>query len=277
MVEQTTELIQYITAEQLAAVYRESVASLRFHLEGIEQATSALRKAFDDESGYNFGVHIEHGSGQRSYRSHTADEISQRMKLAAWKAIIQKLNIRRLMSSGRAKELDEALSGGKGAEEFPDITPETIQQVAAGYCMSANEFLEEAIAEEYRYWRPGRRYANYKRNSDWKLNRKIIQTYCVEAGYGGKWRCNYHNQQHVTALDSIFHMLAGRGPVKEYKGPLASAIEETPLHEKAGETEFFKFRCNANGNLHLEFKRQDLLDLFNSIAGKRDRLGHEID
>lgn len=34
-----------------------------------------------------------------------------------------------------------------------------------------------------------------------------------------------------------------------------------------GETEMFAFRCFRNGNLHLRFKRLDLLKRLNEIAG----------
>lgn len=36
-----------------------------------------------------------------------------------------------------------------------------------------------------------------------------------------------------------------------------------------GETDLFAFRCCANGNLHLRFRRLDLLARFNQIAGGR--------
>src|SRR5690606_15500029 len=115
-------------------------------------------------------------------------------------------------------------------------------------------------------------HAPYRRNSEWKLNRKIIRPHviryeCYRTAY---YRCTHYAASHVTALDNIFHMLDGKGPVKEYKGSLVSAIEAS--EDGTGETEYFRFRCCKNGNLHLEFKRADLLALFNRIAGKA-RLG----
>jgi len=34
-----------------------------------------------------------------------------------------------------------------------------------------------------------------------------------------------------------------------------------------GETEYFKFKACKNGNLHLEFKRMDLVSKLNQLAG----------
>lgn len=271
---ESTELIEYTTAEQLAAVYRESTAKLSEAILTIGEQCERLRDAFGQDYHYRFDLDIKQSSHSVRCNEEGVAQIIHNMKLEAWSVIIEKLNIRRLMSSKRVEELSAALHGGRGSDEFPDITPENIRQVAAGYAMSATEFLEEAVVEEYDFWRPNKRSHDYVRNSEYKLNRKIIRHWMVERiGWGHGWRCNYQNEKHVTALDSIFHMLDGRGAVKEYKGPLASAIET----EKAGqgETDLFRFKCFKNGNLHLEFKRQDLLDLFNQIASKRDRLGQD--
>ena len=271
------ELIQYTSAEEMANVYRDATAKIRELAASLDNETGRIKEAFAAESSYDFGISLHYRSSSESI-----DAILHQMKLSAWGAIIEKLNIRRLMSSKRIAELDHALGRGSrnyyGQEappDFPEITPENIIAVAQGYIMSATEFLEEAVVEEYEFWRPSRHRADYKRNSDWKLNRKIIRPWIVERNYGGGFRCNYSNGSHVTALDNIFRMLDGKGPVEEYKGPLSSAIETCP--DGKGETEMFKFKCYGNGNLHLEFKRQDLLDLFNSIAGKSDRLGHDPD
>lgn len=275
-----TSLIEYTSAEKMAGVYRESTARIRELIIELGQECDKLRDAFKNESSYEFGIGLTfRGSREYSTDEAAADSIIGKMKLAVWSGIIEKLNIRRLMSSKRIDELDAALGRGSrhyGQEsppEFPDITPEAIQSVAQGYMMSATEFLEEAVAEEYDFWRPGvHRQDEYKRNAADKLNPKIIRTYIVESGWNRKpFRCNYTNEKHVTALDSIFHMLAGLGPVKEYKGPLASAIETSD--DGTGETEFFRFKCFKNGNLHLEFRRLDLLAMFNRIAGKADRVG----
>ena len=257
-----TQLISYTSAEEMAAVYMASVAKIRAAAELLTEAGSDLRGAFRDN--YRFGVNLYYSS--RHYDSNQVEMVIEQMKLDAWAAIIDRMNITRLMSSKRVQEMRDALNG-RGDVKFPDITPDTIRSVAAGYVMSAQEFLEEAVREEYDHWR-GRPGSKYKRNDFFKLNPKIIATYMVEPAWkANTFRCQYTRTPHITALDSIFHALAGLGQVKEFKGELASAIEMT--EGGVGETQFFKFRCHKNGNLHLEFKRRDLLDLFNQIASRK--------
>lgn len=265
MIEPRADLIRYETAEQLANVYTESTAKIRAAILTIGEECRRLKDTFGEESRYHFSLSISQSSRTHDCDEKGVEEVIHKMKLEAWAVIIEKLNIYRLMSSKRVAELREALGGGKGVSEFPEILPETIRAVCEGYAMSATEFLEEAVKEEYDFWRPSKRYAPYKRNSEWKLNAKIIHPYMVEVGYDRAFRAAYRSQSHITALDSIFHMLDGQGPVREYKGALVTAIETS---NGQGETTYFRFKCFKNGNLHLEFKRQDLLDLFNQIAGK---------
>ena len=73
------------------------------------------------------------------------------------------------------------------------------------------------------------------------------------------------------ALDNIFHRLDGKGVPSGHRGPLVDAINACTEGNNTAETPYFKARCFLNRNLHLWFKRQDLLDKFNEIAG-RNRL-----
>lgn len=87
---------------------------------------------------------------------------------------------------------------------------------------------------------------------------------------------NYTKKPHLQSLDTIFHLLDGRGiPTESHYGPLVSAIEAED--GKIGETEYFKYKCFKNGNLHLEFKRSDLVDEFNLRCGDRTLPDHFAD
>ena len=71
------------------------------------------------------------------------------------------------------------------------------------------------------------------------------------------------------ALDQVFHLLDGKRQNHEsYSGELCDAIlAQTGSGKNDFATTYFKGRCFANGNLHLEFTRMDLVGRFNVIAG----------
>lgn len=278
-----SELIEFTTAESLAATYQAEIARIKAAYYMLIESQTNLSKAFGDS--YHFALRIEHACHNRATDERGWEQIEDLMRRSAWRAIIEKTGIRKVMSAKAANNLNNALDGrnkdGRIAELntlFPDITPEAIISVVKGYASSATEFLEEAIREEYDFWNQPKLYANYKRNDDFCLGRRIIRTGVVERGYGwgrdGKteyFRPRYCGADaHVIALDNIFHLLDGKRGLEGYKGPLFDGINSAP--GGVGETEYFKFRCHKNGNLHLEFKRLDLLKLFNRVCG-RERLG----
>ena len=71
----------------------------------------------------------------------------------------------------------------------------------------------------------------------------------------------------LRAMDNVFHLLDGQGTVKTTEGPLVDAINACPVDVGEGETVYFRFKCYRNRNLHLEFKRMDLVQKLNAVAG----------
>jgi hypothetical protein len=129
----------------------------------------------------------------------------------------------------------------------------------------ARQFLEEAAVEVYRNLRPPA-WNRHKTNSAFKVGRKAILCHRVQRAYrSGSFRVNYYYQDELRALDNVMHMLDGTGLSAYRDGDLCRAIEAA--EDGAGETELFRFKCFLNGNLHLEFKRMDLVDRLNEIGG----------
>jgi len=274
----TTDLIERIPAETMARVYQETLPKIRAAVLEIGDACQALRQVFDDTHG--FGLDLELHGSRYSFDPAACDAIADRFKRAAWGALINKLGIRKLMSSKRAGELDAAIHEPQRwryrrdetqGDELPEITPETLYDVLAGMVSSADEFMQEAIHEEYDFWKPAET-TRYKTNSGpFALGRKVVKQWMVERGWGGRSFTPAHgHRKHLIALDNIFHRLDGQGVPRGYSGPLVDAISICGA-DGQGETEFFRFRCFKNGNLHLWFKRLDLLKTFNELAG-RNRL-----
>jgi hypothetical protein len=86
---------------------------------------------------------------------------------------------------------------------------------------------------------------------------------------------HYHRQKELHAIDGVFHLLDGKGPIKTYTGPLETAIQNA--EEGKGETDYFKFKCQKNHNLHLEFKRLDLVKELNLLATGEHVIGRDME
>ena len=241
-----------------------------------------LRNAFQTESCYTSDFTIELSYKRQSYQP-TEDGLKPLLKQiqrAAWSVLVEKIGIKSLMSPKKRAQLNALLYDGRQSygqekpEELPEITAESIIQVMQGFIESAPEYLEESIQEVYRWLIPSQFHGGHVTNKRDRVGRKVIRTYAVQIGYKSNYFTpNDHREGDLTAMDSIFHALDGKGVLTDHRGPLCSAIIAT--EGGTGETDYFKFKCYKNGNLHLEFKRLDLLEQFNRVACDGSRVGAE--
>jgi hypothetical protein len=107
----------------------------------------------------------------------------------------------------------------------------------------------------------------------------VILTYALEdPSWQGKFRVNYRYNAEFVALENVFTALDGKGMIAKgsWQSRLADAINTTSIDVGRGETDYFEFRCFRNRNLHLKFKRMDLVERLNQMAGGmrlRDKRG----
>jgi hypothetical protein len=281
MISTSTELVQYSKATEIAAKYAAATAEIRRLALELGTQTAALQAAFASECGYSFDFDVELTLRQRTHKLNEAgaDAMLSEMKRSAWGVLVEKLGIKKLMSPKKRDELANQLAGisrGYGhdkPEELPEISAESIISVLTGFIESAPDFIEDSIREVYKWLIPCHWEGGHVTNKRDRVGKKVIHTYCVEEGFSRAFRVCCRAQGELTALDAVMHTLDGKGIVGGHYGPLVSAIETTETG--TGETEYFKFKAFKNGNLHLEFKRIDLLDLFNRISCDGHRLGAE--
>jgi len=179
----------------------------------------------------------------------------------SWQAIIGHMDVKKMMSIKRATEMERQL---EKPDEMPDLTELNIMAMMEQTFNNIPQMLMEATTEVYKMLRP---HDAYKTNDFWKVGRKVILGYKIEGSYSkrSRFQVRHDAQKELTALDNVFQMLDGKGVCKTNAGPLCDAIAMSETGN--GETEYVKFKCYINRNLHLEFKRQDLVDKLNLIAG----------
>lgn len=254
----TTNLTTRATVTELVREWNLAMHELKTGLEAINRANQHL-KAFDT-SGSSYDLQ----AFQHHEYSLDFEVKCRRMKAAAWRYLVDRIELKKLASIARAKEIDKQLY------DKPDTLPEISVENIFGWLESmdtqAKTFLEEAVVEVYRNLRPSA-WNRHKTNSAFRIGRKVILCHRIRPCYSSnsKFAVQYHFQDELRALDNVFHMLDGKGLSAYRNGDLVTAIENATT--ASGETDFFKFKCFGNGNLHVEFLRMDLVKKLNSIGG----------
>lgn len=257
------------TLTDMVAAYRQSEDDIRAAYSLLVGAEQRLCTVFQSES-YAFNL----STNRPDYGN--PDSTMNELKKASWRALINKMGVRQAMSIQRARELEEQLSGkshrysgnGRSApEELPEISEMNILAMMEQTFNSLPQMIEESVKEVFDWLRPSHWRLHYKTNqkSEWELKDKLILTFAVEYGYSKHFSVSYHFAQNLRALDNVFSMLDGKGIIKTHNGPLSDAI--AAASDGTGQTEYFQFKCFHNRNLHLKFRRMDLVEKLNAVAG----------
>jgi hypothetical protein len=243
----------------MVVAYREAVDTLTKCHAMLTPIPERLNEAFMEDKSYRFD--LKESNSRDGGAVFDLDSVLLELKKDAWQSLVTKMDIRKLMSMKRAAELDDQLQKPK---ELPDITEVNILAMMEQTFNQFPAMMEEAVKEVYRMLMPR---SAYKTNSQWAVGKRVILGYKIEGSYSqrSRFQVRYDAQKELTALDNVFLMMDGKGVCKSHKGPLCDAIEAS--QDGLGETEYFKFKCYINRNMHLEFRRPDLVERLNQIAG----------
>lgn len=258
-------LATHKTISERVDAYQTAIANLREAYDIIKTAQQQLDDAFG-RGGNSSDFDVLPG---RSYNiEREFEDVVTKIRRKTWRILIDLSGIRKVLSVKRAEELDKKLEH----DVLDEITHENVLGMLNMLAGQGKDFAAEAVKEVYEYLRPGAGGSRYKTNQDyarWRLGKKVILGYAIQHGYSSRapFMVNRSRADTFRALDKVFYLLDGRSEAVQnsYMSPLMDAINTSP--DGFGETDYFKFRACQNGNLHLEFKRLDLVEALNRVAG----------
>ncbi len=261
------------TALHMAREFQEATAEIGRLLLAIKAQSQRMRIAFDPDAERYSPFDVDFKYDGQHYNAEDFDRIREKMARRAWRILFDHLGVKNVMSVQKRKEFEHQLERG----ELPDITEANILGVIGGLAGDAKAFARDAAKEVFDMLRPrGQWGGQYKTNDAFRVGRKVILSGKVERAWSGtRFRASYYAEQSLTALDGVFHLLDGKGIMREHKGPLVQAIEASP--DGRGETAYFAFKCFKNRNLHLTMKRLDLVKELNGLAAGEYVLGEDME
>jgi hypothetical protein len=263
-------------AVTLARLFHETTADMRRLWGEFQTRCDRLDEELTDPEAqythrhFDVGLYYD-GSRRCDYGDKKAiDEIIGKMNVKVWEILINRMGIKSLMSIKRREEFEAQLQNG----DVPEVTAEAILGLVLGLADRASEYATEAARETLAMLTPSR--SEYKTMSGFKVGKRVILPWTVERTWGGQsFRVSYNSDKKIVSLDGTFHVLDGKGVMREHPSPLARAIKAAP--DGKGETDYFRFRCFKNRNLHIEFRRLDLVKKLNGLATGEFVLGQDID
>jgi hypothetical protein len=251
-------LAKHETVVEVVRLYEQAKADIEQGFALLANAEKTLNDRFD---GVGRFIHIRnphYGHGLDWTNPAGATEMLRR---DVWSALVERLELRRFMSVKRFKDLEKAIDKG----DVPEITVENVMSFGRALMVQLPDMMTEAVQEVFDFLRPPR--SEYKTNTELELGERVILEYRVEPKWSGNgFHTSYHHRQELTCLENVFQMLDGRGMInKNHQSELQTAIEAS--EDGRGSTTYFDFKCFKKGTLHLKFRRMDLVQKFNQVAG----------
>ena len=184
------------------------------------------------------------------------------IKKGAWRGIVDRTQVRNLMTEKRVGELDRQLETGEG---LPPLTMESVQAFLEELGSNMDSLLSETLTEAFETLRPRR--SEYKTNTEYEIGERAILNYVIDHDNWGFTRLSHYREASLRSIDNAFHLLDGKGPVK-FPGDLVTMVRGA-IQDKEWqcETEYFECKWYKKGSFHVRFKRLDLVKELNRRAG----------
>lgn len=235
------------TITEIVRQYQDAEADVRAGFALVKRGLDAL----------NYGTH------ERDVDFDDPDALAKQLRRKTWASVVDRLQMRKAMSVKAWTEFEKKLH----QEDPPSITVEMLAGMVAAYKTDLPSMLEESVREVFEWLRP--HSSEYKTNTEFELGKRVILNRVVEPGFS-RWSTSHYHDQYLLALENVFDLLAGRQRIDNgtIYSDLALAIRTIPRNQPCeGETQYFRFRGFRKGSLHLEFRRMDLVQRLNAIAG----------
>lgn len=271
----TDALARRATIVELVRAFEKAEAATRFAFALLVQTEAEVNAVFAPGSTTRaIRIDSTHNGWHDDFTK--VDETLLRMRCAAWSQIVDKLELRRMLSVARFDAMTAELDDKKTMP--PAITEENVRAFVDRFAAELPVMIAEAAREVFDWLRPrdatpGAKLKTNRQHARFELGPKVVVPNCLRwtspngtAHYG----ITYNYRQNFVALENVFRNLDGGGSfTRNWQSDIEAAIEASG-HEGRGATSYFRFACFGNMNLHLWFLRPDLLAKLNRMAGGKN-------
>jgi Domain of unknown function (DUF4942) len=254
-------LVEHNTVKELVRVYEQAESDIRRGFKMVVDALASLNGTVAAGQG-NLYLRSRFNHHAVAHFDEPDDHLIH-LRRDVWRILVERMQVRRAMSIAAWEKLEKEINDG----DPPAITAENLNSMVEQFREDIPAMLKAAIGEVFEWLRP--RGCRYKTNSQYEIGERVVLTGCVSRGHT-KWDRQYYRSQHLIALENVFYMVDGKPrPILGYYADIETAIMQIPISQPCvGGTELFEFRGYRNGNLHLKFRRMDLVAKLNAIAGE---------
>lgn len=239
-------LIKSATIDEMAA-HRDRALDCFARMQSARSDYEAAISRALDCKGPSIGFEID-------YQRH--DDLRSCVDRAAWRAVLRKSGMDKLMGAKQLKEFTSSLE-----KDPPEFTADNIRLTFQQYADNPRAVFDQSIVDLFERLPPA-----YKSNDAYKFGARIVINYAVNpVGSWQGWRDYGYGtcpRDHIRDLDRIFLILDGKTPPGTFVENCASAMS---ARQYTYTGDYMRAKWFKNGNMHLHLLRDDLVQKINHI------------
>lgn len=208
----------------------------------------------------------EHYRGTGLLTEKAIEGITKRLDASAWQHLLHESGIRTLMDAKARRDWDEKIEKA----DVPELTNQNIRSTFGLLYDTRGEIFERGVINCFKAlswsYKTNRPFAFGKR-----LVRRFIRGQVISKRGGGGTSLGYVNMRSTDELDDlsrVFHVLDGKPEPDHRQGWYSRLTRCDKTTDPDAEDDYMRVRSFRNGNGHVTFKRQDLVDRMNQIIAK---------
>lgn len=253
-----TDIALKASLEEIVEKRNQSLEAFRSALIAFRSANDSFRAAVP--GAYGMGIEVNYkirlsAQCDETEMAEMMEGLRANVDRAVWSYIIDAIGMRNFMDAKAVEEFR------KNLENPPEVTVENVKATIAGLRLQSGQIFRRGLVNIFRglcsAWS-----RQYKSNSAFKIGPRIVLRNAV----GTYW---VNRREEFSDIDRIFHVL-DKKQAPEHLADLGSLIGDAVRAKQTREitTPYFRVRWFKNGNAHVYFLRQDLLDLANVLIAE---------
>lgn len=254
----SSELIRKGSVEEIVAHRDRALELAQQGFELLIRANEAYEKATCD----NYSMYSGFGHSDWYSLAHDTrvdwlmEKLTKTVDQTTWLYLLEASGLRNLMDAETIKKFNEQVK-----KSPPAMTLENVKASFHSLWETRNSTFRQGLVNVFKTL-----LRQYKTHDAFKIGKKVILDRVLSA-HGG-WSFYSSGRERIADLDRIFHILDGKEP-KDHRGDASSRVY-TASSAKLSETEtdYFTFKLYQNGNVHMVFKRLDLVDKANQMIAQ---------
>lgn len=231
----------------------------------IREAHAAAKAAAPEQvTSYTFSSDRERKSFL--YKLEVADQDKYRAAarrltdIAVWSHIIQMTELETVMDKEEKDKLRSELH-----EDPPEVTVDNVYATLQRFVADADTIWRRGLASCF-----SKLDRRFRSHTGWKIGSRVI----IDRAFDdwGHWSHYRNHRDTIMDVERVFYILDGLEPPLNYSSIIAKIDHERSggwgVRQSVIESEYFKVCIYKNGNAHLWFQRDDLVEKANKVLAE---------